>query len=133
MVPRYFIPKFQSSTECVFITVSLFLYTGPHSFTGEDSVEFQIHGGSAVVLTMLSALGTIPGCRHAEPGDFTKRAFFNNKLDLTEVEGLGDLIHAETEAQRKQALRQMEVKRVALSLILILMFDAAGRPRKVVL
>ena len=81
MVPRCFIPKFQSSTtECVFITVSLFLYTGPHSFTGEDSVEFQVHGGSAVVLTMLSALRTIPGCRHAEPGDFTKRAFFNNKL-----------------------------------------------------
>ena len=131
MVPKCFIPKFQSSTECVFITVSLFLYTVPHSFTGEDSVEFQIHGGSAVVLAMLStALGTVPGCRHAEPGDYTKRAFFNNKLDLTEIEGLGDLIHAETEAQRKQALRQMEVKRVALSLI---MFDAAGRPRKVVL
>ncbi len=51
----------------------------------------------------------MPGCRHAEPGDFTKRAFFNGKLDLTEVEGLADLIHAETEVQRKQALRQMEV------------------------
>ena len=60
-------------------------------------------------MAILNALAKIPGCRHAEPGDFTKRAFFNDKLDLTEVEGLGDLIHAETEAQRKQALRQMEV------------------------
>ena len=83
--------------------------TGPHSFTGEDSVEFQTHGGPAVVLAVLEALSRVPGCRHAEPGDFTKRAFFNGKLDLTEVEGLADLIHAETEAQRKQALRQMEV------------------------
>ena len=72
-------------------------------------VEFQTHGGPAVVLALLRALERIPGCRHAEPGDFTKRAFFNGKLDLTEVEGLGDLIHAETEAQRKQALRQMDV------------------------
>ena len=82
---------------------------GPSSFTGEDLVEFQTHGGPAVVLAVLQALGKVTGCRHAEPGDFTKRAFFNGKLDLTEVEGLGDLIHAETEAQRKQALRQMEV------------------------
>lgn len=83
-------------------------FPAPFSFTGEDSVEFQVHGGPAVVLSLLAALATIPGCRHAEPGDFTKRAFFNGKLELTAVEGLGDLIHAETEAQRKQALRQME-------------------------
>lgn len=82
---------------------------GPASFTGEDMVEFQTHGGPAVVLALLQALEAIPGCRHAEPGDFTKRAFFNGKMELTEVEGLGDLIHAETEAQRKQAVRQMEV------------------------
>ena len=62
-----------------------------------------------MVLAVLQALEKVEGCRHAEPGDFTKRAFFNGKLDLTAVEGLGDLIHAETEAQRKQALRQMEV------------------------
>lgn len=62
-----------------------------------------------MVLAVLNALTKIPGCRHAEPGDFTKRAFFNGKLNLTEVEGLADLIHAETELQRKQALRQMEV------------------------
>ena len=95
------------SLLCIASTFQYF--TGPHSFTGEDSVEFQTHGGPAVVLAVLNALGEVPGCRHAEPGDFTKRAFFNGKLDLTEVEGLADLIHAETEVQRKQALRQMEV------------------------
>lgn len=83
-------------------------FPGPHSFTGEDSAEFQVHGGPSVVTSLLNALGELPGLRHAEPGDFAKRAFFNGKLDLTEVEGLADLIHAETEAQRKQALRQME-------------------------
>lgn len=90
-------------------TVIYHLISAPYSFTGEDTVEFQTHGGPAVVLAVLNALAKTPGCRHAEAGDFTRRAFFNNKLDLTEVEGLGDLIHAETEAQRKQALRQMEV------------------------
>ena len=62
-----------------------------------------------MVLAVLNALTKIPDCRHAEPGDFTKRAFFNGKLNLTKVEGLADLIHTETELQRKQALRQMEV------------------------
>ncbi len=52
---------------------SIFLFSGPHSFTGEDSCEFQIHGGPAVVAAMLDALGTIPGLRHAEPGEYTKR------------------------------------------------------------
>lgn len=87
----------------------IYIFIGPSSFTGEDLVEFQTHGGPAVVLALLRALEQVSGCRHAEPGDFTKRAFFNGKLDLTEVEGLGDLIHAETEAQRRQALRQMDV------------------------
>ncbi|ESP05670.1 hypothetical protein LOTGIDRAFT_103257 [Lottia gigantea] len=80
----------------------------PKSFTGEDCAEFQVHGGSAVTTAMYDALGSIPGLRTAEAGEFTKRAFMNNKLDLTEVEGLADLIHAETEIQRKQALRQMD-------------------------
>ncbi|XP_061174216.1 tRNA modification GTPase GTPBP3, mitochondrial-like [Saccostrea echinata] len=83
-------------------------FPSPESFTGEDCVEFQIHGGSAVIAAMVTSLGNLSKYRHAEPGEFTKRAFMNGKLDLTEVEGLGDLIHAETEAQRKQALRQME-------------------------
>lgn len=81
-------------------------FPGPHSFSGEDSCEFQIHGGPAVISAMLNALSALKGYRPAEPGEFTKRAFFAGKLDLTEVEGLADLIHAETEAQRKQALIQ---------------------------
>ncbi|XP_002741880.3 5-taurinomethyluridine-[tRNA] synthase subunit GTPB3, mitochondrial-like, partial [Saccoglossus kowalevskii] len=86
----------------------LLWFPGPNSFTGEDVCEFHIHGGIAVISALYHALDNIPGVRPAEPGEFTKRAFLNGKLDLTEVEGLGDLIHAETEAQRKQALRQME-------------------------
>ncbi|XP_074834453.1 5-taurinomethyluridine-[tRNA] synthase subunit GTPB3, mitochondrial [Carettochelys insculpta] len=83
-------------------------FPGPHSFTGEDCAELHVHGGPAVVSGVLQALGRLPGLRPADPGEFTKRAFQNGKLGLTEVEGLGDLIHAETEAQRRQALRQME-------------------------
>ncbi|XP_058495440.1 tRNA modification GTPase GTPBP3, mitochondrial [Solea solea] len=82
-------------------------FPAPHSFTGEDSVEFHIHGGTAVITAVLQALGSVPGMRPAEAGEFTRRAFQAGKLGLTEVEGLGDLIHAETEAQRRQALRQM--------------------------
>lgn len=62
----------------------------------------HVHGGIAVVNSILNALSSIPGLRMAEPGEFTKRAFHNNKLDLTEVEGLADLLQAETELQRKQ-------------------------------
>uniref|UniRef100_A0A670Y3X2 5-taurinomethyluridine-[tRNA] synthase subunit GTPB3, mitochondrial n=2 Tax=Pseudonaja textilis TaxID=8673 RepID=A0A670Y3X2_PSETE len=83
-------------------------FPGPASFTGEDSVEFHVHGGPAVVSGVLNALGALPELRFAEPGEFTKRAFQNGKLDLTAAEGLGDLIHAETEGQRRQALRQMD-------------------------
>uniref|UniRef100_A0A3Q0RYW5 GTP binding protein 3, mitochondrial n=1 Tax=Amphilophus citrinellus TaxID=61819 RepID=A0A3Q0RYW5_AMPCI len=82
-------------------------FPAPHSFSGEDSVEFHIHGGPAVITAVLQALGSVPGLRPAEAGEFTRRAFQAGKLGLTEVEGLGDLIHAETEAQRRQALRQM--------------------------
>ncbi|KAG7199873.1 hypothetical protein KM043_014322 [Ampulex compressa] len=80
-------------------------FPGPRSFTGEDCVEFQVHGGPAILASLmesLSSLNLIP----ASAGEFTRRAFYNNKLDLTEVEGLADLIHAETEQQRKQALFQ---------------------------
>ncbi|MDX1574827.1 MAG: tRNA uridine-5-carboxymethylaminomethyl(34) synthesis GTPase MnmE, partial [Kiloniellales bacterium] len=79
----------------------------PHSFTGEDVVELHLHGGPVVVRAALEALGGQDGLRPAEPGEFTRRAFDNRKLDLSEVEGLADLIAAETEAQRRQALRQM--------------------------
>src|SRR5580658_2835806 len=69
--------------------------------------EFQLHGGRAVVAAVLAALAAVPGLRPAEAGEFTRRAFANGKLDLTRVEGLADLIGAETEAQRRQAFRQL--------------------------
>jgi tRNA modification GTPase len=81
---------------------------GPASFTGEDQAELQIHGGAAVRAAVLKALSEIDGCRPAEPGEFTRRAFLNGRMDLSAVEGLADLIDAETEAQRRQALRQLE-------------------------
>ncbi len=81
---------------------------GPDSFTGEDQAELQIHGGLAVRQAVLRCLAVAPGCRPAEPGEFTRRAFLNGRMDLTAVEGLADLIDAETEAQRRQALRQLE-------------------------
>lgn len=81
-------------------------FPGPNSETGEDMAELQIHGGRAVVAGVLEALGSIQGCRLAEPGEFARRGFENGKLDLTGVEGLADLVDAETAAQRRQALRQ---------------------------
>ncbi len=83
-------------------------FPGPHSETGEDVAELQLHGGQAVIGGVLNALGKIEGCRPAEAGEFTRRAFQNGKLDLTEVEGLADLIAAETQAQRRQAFRQLK-------------------------
>ena len=83
-------------------------FPGPNSETGEDMAELQIHGGQAVIAALLGALGRIEGCRMAEPGEFTRRAFLNGRLDLTEVEGLADLIAAETPAQRRQAFRQLK-------------------------
>ncbi|HEY0902181.1 MAG TPA: tRNA uridine-5-carboxymethylaminomethyl(34) synthesis GTPase MnmE [Micavibrio sp.] len=83
-------------------------FEGPHSFTGEDIVEYHIHGGVAVIDDLLRGLATLPGYRLAEAGEFTRRAFENGKMDLTAAEGIGDLIHAETEAQKAQALSQME-------------------------
>jgi tRNA modification GTPase len=82
-------------------------FPGPGSYTGEDTAEFQLHGGPAVIAGALAALGGIATCRLAEPGEFSRRAFENGKLDLTRVEGVADLIEAETAAQRRQALRQM--------------------------
>jgi tRNA modification GTPase len=83
-------------------------FPGPKSETGEDVAEFQLHGGRAVVAKVLAILGQIDGLRMAEPGEFTRRAFENGRLDLTAVEGLADLIYAETEAQRRQAFRQLK-------------------------
>ena len=83
-------------------------FPGPASYTGEDMAELHLHGGPVVMSAVLDALGGCPGLRSAEPGEFTRRAFENGKLDLTAAEGLADLINAETEAQRRQALRQLQ-------------------------
>jgi tRNA modification GTPase len=83
-------------------------FPGPRSETGEDMAELQLHGGPAVIAATFAALGAIPGFRPAEPGEFTRRAFDNGKLDLTEAEGLADLIAAETPAQRRAAFRQLK-------------------------
>lgn len=83
-------------------------FEGPASFTGEDMAELHVHGSRAVIRSVIDAVLALPGTRLAEPGEFARRAFENGKLDLTEVEGLADLINAETEAQRRQALAQAE-------------------------
>jgi tRNA modification GTPase len=85
----------------------LLLFPGPRSFTGQDVAEFHVHGGPSVVQGMFAALASL-GYRMAAPGEFTRRAFALGKMDLTEVEGLADLLAAETEHQRRQALRQLE-------------------------
>ncbi len=83
-------------------------FPAPHSFTGQDTAEYHLHGGPAVVAAVLDELGRLNGYRLAEPGEFTRRAFDQGKLDLVQVEGLADLIAAETEVQRVQALRQAD-------------------------
>lgn len=79
-------------------------FPGPNSFTGEDCGEFQVHGGRAVVATLLTEISGLPGFRQAEAGEFTRRAFLNGKIDLLEAEALADLVNAETEAQRQFAV-----------------------------
>ncbi|CAF1302352.1 unnamed protein product [Adineta steineri] len=83
-------------------------FKGPKSFTGEDVVEFHIHGSKAIASVMFSILSSFPNYRLAEAGEFSKRAYLNGRLDLTEAEGLIDLINAQTEQQRKQSLYQMQ-------------------------
>jgi tRNA modification GTPase len=83
-------------------------FPGPASATGEDVAEFHVHGGRAVLAALFATLADFGNLRPAEPGEFTRRAFENGKLDLTEAEGLDDLIHADTDRQRRQALRQLE-------------------------
>jgi tRNA modification GTPase len=92
----------------------LLWFPAPESFTGEDVAEFHFHGGRAIVDAMIGALGRVEGLRLAMPGEFTRRAVENGKLDLTAAEGLADLIAAETEAQRRQALRQYDGALAAL-------------------
>ncbi|MBS0236555.1 MAG: tRNA uridine-5-carboxymethylaminomethyl(34) synthesis GTPase MnmE [Proteobacteria bacterium] len=109
------VPTPRSTVYCKFIDRAaneiidhgLFIYfQGPHSFTGEDVVELHVHGGIAVIKHFMKVLGNLPYLRPAEAGEFSKRAFLNDKFDLTMAEGLVDLINAETEVQKKVALRQ---------------------------
>jgi tRNA modification GTPase len=89
-------------------------FPGPASLTGEDVAEFQLHGGRAVVEAVLAALAAVPGVRPADPGEFTRRAVVNGKIDLTQAEAIADLVAADTEAQRRQALRQYDGALTAL-------------------
>lgn len=108
--PRYaYFAKLHHSVSHETIDKCLLLYfKAPYSFTGEDIVEFQVHGSKAVISSCMDSLSELKDFRMAEPGEFSKRAFYNNKMDLTEAEGLADLIDSETSQQQKYALRQME-------------------------
>jgi tRNA modification GTPase len=96
------------SDESVIDEGLLLWFPAPASYTGEDVAELQVHGGMAVRAALMRVLGALPDCRLAEPGEFTRRAFLNGRMDLSQAEGVVDLIEAETEAQRAQALRQAE-------------------------
>jgi len=98
--------KLRNATNEVLDDALVLWLPGPNTETGEDMVELHLHGGHAVVAGVLGELGKVEGLRPAEAGEFTRRAFENGRIDLTAVEGLADLIAAETEAQRAQAMRQ---------------------------
>jgi tRNA modification GTPase len=107
--PKYAILKGFRDADGALIDRGLLLwFEAPHSFSGEDIAEFHIHGGRAVLDAMLAALSKVEGLRPAEPGEFTRRAVENGKIDLTQAEAIADLIDAQTDAQRKQALRQSD-------------------------
>ena len=88
----------------------LIWFPAPNSYTGEDLAEFHVHGSRAVVKAMPSAISKIKNCRLAEPGEFTKRAFQNGRINLLKAESIADLISSETEIQRKQAIKIMSGK-----------------------
>ena len=101
--------KFHDPSNDKIIDEGLLLwFPGPNSYTGEDLAEFHTHGSNAVVSCFLRVLSEQENCRLAEPGEFTKIAFQNNKIDLIEAESIGDLIHAETELQRQQAIKLVQ-------------------------
>lgn len=97
-----------SSAKTIDFQALATVFPAPASYTGEDIVEYSIHGGRAVIDGLLGALAAMTGFRMAEPGEFTKRAFTNGKMDLTEAEAIADLIEAETEAQRLQSISQAQ-------------------------
>ena len=101
--------KFYNPEDNSLVDEGLLLwFPSPNSFTGEDLAEFHVHGSNAVIGKFLTVLSSQKNCRLAEPGEFTKIAFQNNKIDLIEAESIGDLIHAETELQRQQALKLVQ-------------------------
>ncbi len=102
----YFRPLSNASGQALDNALVLY-FKGPYSFTGEDVVEFQVHGGRSVISAVMQAIAEVKGCRPAEPGEYSRRAVVNGKMDLTEAEGLMDLINAETGLQRAQAYSQM--------------------------
>lgn len=103
----YFTPIIDYKTNNILDKCLILYFKAPHSFTGEDILEIQCHGSKAVLNSVLNCLSDIKNVRLAEPGEFSKRAYYNGKMDLTEAEGLADLIDAETSEQQKYALRQM--------------------------
>ena len=108
--PRYayFVSLHHSLTRQTIDKCLLLYFKAPNSFTGEDIVELQVHGSKAVIKASMDSLSQLKDFRLAEAGEFSKRAFYNQKIDLTEAEGLADLIDAETSEQQKYAIRQME-------------------------
>src|SRR5437868_13751551 len=100
--------RLRDSSGAVLDEALVLWFPGPATETGEDMAELHLHGGRAVVAAVRDALRKLPGLRPAEAGEFTRRAFTNGRLDLTAVEGLADLVFAETEAQRAQAMRQYQ-------------------------
>ena len=104
----YFTSIKKKDSEDLLDKAVVLYFKAPHSFTGEDTAEIQCHGSKAVLSSTLGELSKFENVRLAEPGEFSKRAFYNQKMDLTEAEGLADLIDAETSEQQKYALRQME-------------------------
>lgn len=108
--PRYaYFSKIKDVDSRETLDQGLVLYfNAPNSFTGEDIVEFQTHGSKAVINSLMDNLSRLPDFRLAEPGEYSRRAFYNGKMDLTEAEGLADLIDSETTEQQKYAMRQIE-------------------------
>ncbi len=106
-VATYWVLRDPDDKSVVLDKAMVLYFAGPSSFTGEDCVEYHLHGGPSVIEAVLDALSRQPHHRLAEPGEFTRRAFENGKLDLTSAEAVADLIHAETQEQRRQALMQM--------------------------
>jgi tRNA modification GTPase len=105
---------FHPSDKAVLDRALTLFFPGPNSYTGEDVAEFHVHGSTAVVRAVLHAIGscdspTAERVRYADAGEFTRRAFDNDRLDLTQIEGIGKLLVAETEEQRRAAIRQAEV------------------------